>query len=77
MTIPRQTERRARFLAAFADMPRWETWVKRRADHLAANPTLWEDEYDFRPVSRRIRRDMARQRSRREYRTDHNLPASP
>ena len=48
-------------------MPLWETWIKRKADPLADDPSEREDKYDFRGISRRARRAMARARATREW----------
>lgn len=78
MKLPRQTERRARFDVAFSQMPRWETWTTQHK----ALPEFTEDEavplittrHHAKLIPRRVRRDMARQRSKREYRSEYELP---
>lgn len=80
MKIPRQGERRARFLAALNDMPRLETWTtSHRVDTGLKNeegePVIETVERNHtKLIRRRVRRDMARQLSRRQYRADRNLP---
>lgn len=92
MKIPRQYERRARFLAALKDMPRFETWTTE--DYSVPPQTVATNMYEAglqavtkaveiepprirhhaRLIPRRVRRDMARKLSQRQYRVDHNLP---
>lgn len=92
MKIPRQGERRARFLAALNDMPRLETWTTGGRDELSESDAVSMYEAGVRAVAepmgiesprvrqhvklipRRVRRDMARQLSRRQYRADRGLP---
>lgn len=96
MKIPRQSERRARFLAALKDMPCFETWTTENHSEpsrvVATNNyvSMYEaglltvtKEIEAEPprirqhvrlIPRCIRRDMARQLSRRQYRVDRNLP---
>ena len=92
MKIPRQSERRARFLAAFSDMPRFEMWTTE--DWSVPPQTVATNMYEagldtvtkkvevepprvrqhVKLIPRHVRRDMARQLSRRRYRADRNLP---
>ncbi|HTG95726.1 MAG TPA: hypothetical protein VL866_24200 [Pyrinomonadaceae bacterium] len=67
--MQRQAERHTRFQTFVVTMPYWETWteqVKRNGETIERG--------NCRRISRRTRRDMARQRARREYRAAHNLP---
>lgn len=70
MKIPRQGERAARFRAALNDMPGFETWT---TEHVNADGEAKERQH-VKVIPRRVRRDMARQRSRRDYRRAHQLP---
>ena len=70
MRIPRQGGREARFRAALSDMPRFETWT---TEHVNADGEAKERQH-VKMIARRVRRDMARQRSQRDYRRDHQLP---
>lgn len=78
MNISRQSERRARFLSAFSDMPRFETW---ETEHEAlpegftieeAIPVIVKRQH-VKLIPRSVRRDMARHLSRHQYRVDHSL----
>lgn len=68
--MQRQAERRARFRSLVPTMPYWETWtepwVNKRGESVERG--------NYRRVSRRLRRDMARQRAKREYRAARGLP---
>lgn len=68
--MQRQTERRARFQSLIPTMPYWETWTEPKVNK--DGETV--ERGNYRRVSRRVRRDMARQRAKREYRAAHNLP---
>jgi len=88
--IPRRSERRARFQAAFNDMPRWEKWDEEVVAPATTATINYRDgefpestaevvgepivRHHAKLILRRIRRDMARKRSLREYRRDHGLP---
>ncbi len=79
MKIPRQTERRLRFLAVLNEMPRLETWATDRVivigvDENGEDITKPGLRHHVKLIPRRVRRDMARKRSSREYRRDHALP---
>lgn len=62
----RQQSRRVAFQYAFSQMPYFETWIKREADHTAGDPRKWKPEYDFKTIPRRKRRDMARKLAKRK-----------
>ena len=90
MKIPRQTERRGRFFAALNDMPRFETWTteNHNAPPRTVATNIYEvglvtKKVEVEPprirqhvklIPRRVRRDMARKLSLRQYRVDHGLP---
>jgi hypothetical protein len=80
----RQQERRERFQTVLAQMPAWETWSDERsvltdAEYFNAcrdSMKILEREtctiHHVKLIPRSVRRDMARQRSLREFRADHN-----
>ena len=83
MKIQRQTERRERFLSAFRSMPIFETWDtedgKPSATYKMVDGRLKLIEFGAtrhhcKVIPRRVRRSMARNLSRREYRTVRGLP---
>lgn len=67
--MQRQIERRARFQVLIPAMPHWETWT----EQVERDGEIVERS-NCRHISRRTRRDMARQRAKREYRAAHGLP---
>ena len=78
MKVPRQYERRARFQSALNDMPRFETWTTYHDDvghyYLKDDPAITRKKEHAKLVPRKVRRDMARQLSKRQYRAEHGLP---
>lgn len=67
MEVSRQVRRREAFQSALATMPRWEKWTTEYQAVIWANPreerTVKREHCKL--IPRRIRRDMARQRSKR------------
>jgi carbohydrate-binding DOMON domain-containing protein len=82
MKIPRQSERRARFQAAFQKMPLWETWTTedgkvsgtyKMVDGHLKLVDISATRHHCKVVPRSTRRSMARDLSKRQYRATHNL----
>lgn len=69
MKISRQGERWARFQALFRSMPMWETWTTEQEVLLWEHPRqiAMSVKAHCKVIPRRVRRDMARQRAKREF----------
>ena len=65
--MSRQAKRREAFIAAFRSMPLWETWTETVIKN--GEP---KERGNCRGISRRVRRDMARQLSKRRIATATN-----
>lgn len=70
----RQQERRTRFQQLFPQMPLWEVWQEERPAPTEADPDRTRMIGHCKSISRSVRRDMARKRSKREYRQEHGFP---
>lgn len=64
----RQQTRHALFTAAFTEMPLWETWEDTRPDPTEDEPDRTKQVRNFRGISRRQRRSMARDFAKRQWR---------
>lgn len=86
MKIQRQTERRERFLTAFRSMPVFETWdtedgklsaTYEMVDGRLALVEIGATRHHCKVIPRRLRRSMARELSRREYRAVRGIVNTP
>lgn len=79
MKLPRQQERRERFEAALGRMPIWETWsttfkVDTGLRDMEGERILEDAHRNYaKLIPRRLRRSMARDLSRKEYREARGL----
>lgn len=75
METSRQVERADRFQSALARMPDFETWQEEHEILVKESPRIIKIGLhdNFRLVLRRVRRKMARDLSKREYRAAHGL----
>lgn len=55
-------------------MPNWELWSEQRSAPTTDNPKAVREVKHAKQIPRRVRRDMARQRAKREFRTVRGLP---
>lgn len=65
--MTRQQTRRTAFLEAFAAMPLWETWQDEKPAPTADDPDRTKLVGNFKAISRQVRRAMAREFSKTEW----------
>ncbi len=72
--MARQEERRELFNTAFGAMPLWSTWVDKVLVRVDSEAVKEIQRGNFKAIPRRLRREMARLASKRNWRGARGLP---